>query len=351
MMAGRDTTVWGVDGGLARHIPVMLHEVIAALEPRDGAVYVDGTFGAGGYSKAILDAADCSVIAIDRDPDAIKAAQNMACASAGRLRVAQGRFSEMARIARQFEVDMVDGVVLDIGVSSMQLDEAERGFSFMADGPLDMRMERSGISAADVVNRLGENDLADVIYLLGEEKRSRAVARAIVGARNERVIARTSELAAIVARAVGPMGRDKKHPATRTFQALRIYVNRELQELGEGLFAAEALLREGGRLVIVTFHSLEDRIVKLYFAKASGREPSASRHLPATAKSSEPIFTLLAKGGAKPSREEEAANPRARSARMRAGIRTAAPPRKLDLSGLGLPEIPQFAHHGKGVVS
>jgi 16S rRNA (cytosine1402-N4)-methyltransferase len=317
------------------HVPVMLGEVLAQLEPRDGGTYVDGTFGAGGYSRAILGAAACRVIAIDRDPSAIAAGQGLVAASGGRLTLREGRFSEMLELVGGVPID---GVVLDIGVSSMQLDAAARGFSFLRDGPLDMRMAQAGRSAADVVNKLPAEALADIIYIFGEERRSRAIARAIVAARGEAPITTTLELVKAVERATGRQRpQDRTHPATRTFQALRIHVNGELDELVAALHAAELLLAPGGRLVVVTFHSLEDRIVKRFLASRSGNVPSASRHTLGTAQRAEPSFTLPFKGHLTASEAECAGNPRARSAKLRAGIRTAAPAMASIADEIGLP--------------
>ena len=242
------------------HIPVMADEVVQALAPVDGGIYVDGTFGAGGYSQAILSEADCRVIGIDCDPDAMAVGAEVVARHEGRLELIQGRFSGMAELVAGAGAARVQGVTLDLGVSSMQLDHVERGFSFAADGPLDMGMSQSGESAADVVNSRAQDELADIIYQYGEERRSRAVARAIVRAREVAPIVRTAGLANIVAKAVG--GAWRKHPATRTFQALRIYVNSEIEELRQGLAAAERLLAPQGRLAVVSFHSLEDREVK-----------------------------------------------------------------------------------------
>jgi 16S rRNA (cytosine1402-N4)-methyltransferase len=264
----------------ARHVPVLAREVVDALSPHDGGRYVDGTFGAGGYTAAMLDRADCQVIAIDRDPDAIAQGQALAARYAPRLRLIEGRFGDMAELLSAEGVEDVDGVALDIGVSSMQFDQAERGFSFRASGPLDMRMEKSGPSAADLVNEADEAELADIIFRYGEERRSRRVARAIVEARKHKRIETTGELAEIVRRAVGPQGRDESDPATRTFQALRIAVNDELGELARGLTAAEQVLAPGGRLAVVSFHSLEDRAVKEFVRARAGRTPGPSRHAP-----------------------------------------------------------------------
>jgi len=321
MMTDRDGGN-AVDGGLVRHIPVLAAEVLRFLEPRDGGVYVDGTFGAGGYTRAILDSADCRVIAIDRDESAIARGVELVAASNGRLALVEDRFSNLDDIARNAGHDAVDGVVFDVGVSSMQLDEAERGFSFRHDGPLDMRMGRSGPSAADLVAAASDRDLAAIIARLGEERFARPIARAIVKARGEAPIATTKQLAAIVERVVHARP-GQIHPATRTFQALRICVNEELEELATALSAAECILRPGGRLVVVTFHSLEDRIVKTFLGERS-RVAAGSRHAP-EARGPQPSFTLLTKKPVTPSDEETARNPRARSAKLRAAERNAAP--------------------------
>jgi 16S rRNA (cytosine1402-N4)-methyltransferase len=310
----------------ADHTPVLLREVLEALSPRDGGVYVDGTFGAGGYSRAILDSADCTVWAIDRDPQAIAGAAAMSAHYAGRLRLKQGRFGDMRALLESEGVAAADGIALDIGVSSMQLDQPERGFSFRLDGPLDMRMESSGRSAADLVNSADERELADIIFNLGEERRARSIARAIVEARKTKQFSRTLELAEIVRRANPGRAADGIDPATRTFQALRIHVNDELGELDRGLRAAEALLKSGGRLAVVTFHSLEDRRVKTFLRDRSGAAPRASRHLPPeSANDAAPTFRLLPQNGRTAGEDEVARNPRARSARLRAAERTAAP--------------------------
>ncbi len=301
----------------ARHIPVLLNEVVDALQPRDGGRYVDGTFGAGGYTAAMLDRADCRVIAIDRDPDAISAGRALAERYAPRLRLIEGRFGDMADLLSAEGVDDVDGVALDLGVSSMQFDQAERGFSFRASGPLDMRMEKTGPSAADLVNEADEAELADIIFRYGEERRSRRVARAIVEARKQKRIETTGELAEIVRRAVGPQGRDESDPATRTFQALRIAVNDELGELVRGLAAAEQVLAPGGRLAVVSFHSLEDRAVKEFVRGRAGRTPRPSRHAPPRADTKPAELRDLTRRPVLPSDAEVARNPRARSARLR----------------------------------
>jgi 16S rRNA (cytosine1402-N4)-methyltransferase len=339
MMAGRGGTS-SAAGGLTRHIPVMLSEVLGALQPKDGDIVVDGTFGAGGYAKAILDAADCKVIAIDRDAEAFALAGSLAEDYPGRLIAMLGRYAEMESLAASEGVSAVDGVALDLGVSSMQLDQAERGFSFAKDGPLDMRMGADGPTAADLVNTLGEKELADIIYVFGEERRSRAIAKAIVKRRAEAPIARTGELADIVIGVLGRKRDDTKHPATRTFQALRLYLNAELEELAEGLCAAERLLKTGGRLVVVTFHSLEDRIAKRFFASRSASGPKGSRHLPDMGgEEIAPSFQLINRRPLEPGNDEIRANPRARSARLRAGRRTDAPAHPLDLAVLGVPGV------------
>lgn len=307
-----------------RHVPVMVHEVVEALQPRDGGRYLDGTFGAGGYTTAMLDRADCQVIAIDRDPDAIAAGQVLAERYAPRLRLIEGRFGDMADLLSAEGVEDVDGVALDLGVSSMQFDQADRGFSFRASGPLDMRMEKNGASAADLVNEGDETELADIIWRYGEERRSRRVARAIVEARRTKRIDTTGELAEIVRRAVGPQGRDESDPATRTFQALRIAVNDELGELERGLAAAEQVLASGGRLAVVSFHSLEDRAVKEFVRARAGRTPSPSRHAPPRAGEQDATLRDLTRKPMVPSEAEVAANPRARSARLRVAEKLAA---------------------------
>lgn len=324
-MTGRGDGLAGAAGGPARHAPVLLEEVVAALAPVAGGVILDGTFGAGGYSRALLDAhPDTRVIALDRDPEAIAGGQDLVAAYAPRLTLVEARFGDLERVARERAPEGLDGVVLDIGVSSMQLDEARRGFSFRAEGPLDMRMEQAGRSAADLVNEADEATLADVIYHYGEERRARAIARGIVEARRRKPFETTRELADLVSRFVraDPHG---PHPATRTFQGLRIAVNDELGELTRALHAAERVLKPGGRLVVVTFHSLEDRIVKQFLAARSGRAAAGSRHLPSAAPPPPPSFRPATKGPVTPSEEELAVNPRSRSAKLRAGERLDAP--------------------------
>ncbi|HEX5931761.1 MAG TPA: 16S rRNA (cytosine(1402)-N(4))-methyltransferase RsmH [Methyloceanibacter sp.] len=338
MMAGRGSPA--AAGGPARHIPVMLSEVLAALDPKDGEVVVDGTFGAGGYSQAILERADCKLIAIDRDPQAFRVSGELAAKYPGRLLAVLGRYSEMEAIAADQGFTAVDGVALDLGVSSMQLDAPERGFSFMQDGPLDMRMGEDGLSAGDIVNTLSEQELAEIVGKLGEERRARAIAKAIVARRQDKPIATTRELADLVAKVLGRKRDETKHPATRTFQALRLFINEELDELAKGLAAAERLLRAKGRLAIVTFHSLEDRIAKRFLASRSAPPPRASRHLPeAAGEILAPSFQLLNRRPLEPSKGEIARNPRARSARLRAAMRTAAPAHPLDLAALGVPRL------------
>jgi 16S rRNA (cytosine1402-N4)-methyltransferase len=299
------------------HVPVMLAEVLATLGPQDGATYLDATFGGGGYARAILEAAPgCTVFAIDRDPDAIARGAALAQAFAGRLHLVEGRFGDMLSLLRDRGITALDGVVMDLGVSSFQLDQAERGFSFRADGPLDMRMEKSGPSAAELVNSLPERELADIIFRFGEERFARRIARTIVARRAEAPFTTTADLAALVRRAVprDPSGIDG---ATRSFQALRIAVNDELGEVERGIAAAMELLAPGGRLVVVAFHSLEDRIVKQAMAAASGRG-GASRHDPAALSGrAKPAFHLLTPRAMRPQDAECSANPRARSARLR----------------------------------
>ncbi|HEC91061.1 MAG TPA: 16S rRNA (cytosine(1402)-N(4))-methyltransferase RsmH [Alphaproteobacteria bacterium] len=310
------------------HMPVLLAAVLDAMAARDGATYIDATFGAGGYSRALLDAADCSVLGIDRDRAALALGGEMTERYPGRLRVVSGCFGDMVEIVKALGVERADGIVFDLGVSSMQLDDAGRGFSFRHDGPLDMRMG-NGSAAADVVNTYPEKDLADLIYRYGEERASRRIARAIVKARADAPITRTGKLADIVRGQVksgGKKGAKRIDPATRTFQALRIHVNDELGELGRGLAAAETLLVSGGRLVVVSFHSLEDRMVKNFLRQRCGGAPRPSRHQPPAAGSSRsPSFKPIGRGVVKPTALEAAANPRARSARMRAAVRTDAP--------------------------
>jgi 16S rRNA (cytosine1402-N4)-methyltransferase len=309
----------------APHVPVLIDEVVAALAIQPGDTLVDGTFGAGGYTRALLAAGAGRVVGFDRDPDAIAAGP--ALVEDDRLTLVNERFSSMDDALAARGIGQVDGIALDIGVSSMQIDRAERGFSFQADGPLDMRMEKSGLTAADYLNSAEEADIARVLRDYGEEPRARAIARAIVAARP---VERTAELAAIVRRAAGVRPGQKADPATRTFQAIRIHLNAELDELEAGLEAAERALKPGGRLAVVTFHSLEDRIVKRFLRTRSGANPGGSRHRPAIKDPDAPTFMRVAKPVG-PSEQELARNPRARSARLRSAIRTDAPSRKESL--------------------
>ncbi len=303
------------------HVPVLLDQVIDALAIVPGSRHVDATFGAGGYTRAML-ADGAQVIAFDRDPDAIANGTVLAADAAGTLTLVHAVFSSIEAELGQRDAIPVDGVTMDIGVSSMQLDQAERGFSFQSDGPLDMRMSQAGMSAADFVNEADEAEIADVIHEYGEEPRARRVARAIVAARP---ITRTSELANVVRRALGYRPHDKKDPATRTFQAIRIHLNRELDELADGLAAAERVLRPGGRLAVVTFHSLEDRLVKRFLRERSGATPAGSRHLPVAAAKAPPSFESVGRA-VRADEAEIARNPRARSATLRVAQRTDAAP-------------------------
>jgi 16S rRNA (cytosine1402-N4)-methyltransferase len=347
MMGRGDGPGAGAAGGPSRHVPVLLDEVVGALDVKRGGTFIDGTFGAGGYTRAILDEhPQNKVIAIDRDPDAIAGGASLAAKFKKRLMLVPGRFGELDEIAHSQGFESVDGVVLDIGVSSMQLDQAERGFSFRNEGPLDMRMEQSGPSAADLVNESSEAELADIFYHYGEERRARAVARAIIEMRRRQPFETTRQLADLVASLIRqePGG---IHPATRVFQGLRIAVNDELGELVRALHAAERILKPGGRLVVVTFHSLEDRIVKQFFAARTGRAATGSRHLP-TAAAPEPTFDAITRGPVGPSEQEMARNPRARSAKLRAGARTDTPPQE-PLSAIAmLAELPQTAEKRGG---
>jgi 16S rRNA (cytosine1402-N4)-methyltransferase len=308
-----------------RHLPVLVDEVVQALAIARGETLVDGTFGAGGYTRAMLAAGAGRVIGFDRDPDAIAQGPTLVpdAVSTGRLTLVEERFSQMDRVLAERGIGLVDGIALDIGVSSMQLDQADRGFSFQADGPLDMRMSKSGLTAAEFLNQADEAEIARILKEYGEEPRARAIARAIAAARP---VERTAELAAIVRRAAGFRAGQRTDPATRTFQAIRIHLNAELDELEDGLAAAERSLKPGGRLAVVTFHSLEDRIVKRFFRERSGATPAGSRHRPVLTDPDEPTFERVAKP-VTPSQREMAANPRARSARLRSAVRTAAPAR------------------------
>ncbi|TBW38716.1 16S rRNA (cytosine(1402)-N(4))-methyltransferase RsmH [Siculibacillus lacustris] len=326
------------------HRPVMLDEVLAHLAPRAGEVLVDGTFGAGGYTSAIL-ASGAEVVAIDRDPTAIAAGAAMVAAADGRLRLVEGAFGDLDEHLASLGLDAVDGVVLDIGVSSMQLDRAERGFSFRADGPLDMRMAIAGETAADVVNTADVGTLAHIFRVYGEEKRAGSVARAIVEARAKAPFVTTGQLVEVVQTVIWAKPHEI-HPATRVFQALRIHVNDELGELVRALAAAERALKPGGRLVVVTFHSLEDRIVKRFFADRCRSEAGGSRHAPRVTVA--PATFEAASDGAEAASEGEIAdNPRARSAKLRAGRRTAAPARDVDAAALGLPRVDPMKRGGR----
>ncbi len=311
----------------AVHVSVLGPETVDALNIRDGGRYVDGTFGAGGHTAAMLSRAACQVYAIDRDPAAIARGAPLRDIHGDRLTLIEGRFGELDRLVRAEGAEQVDGVALDLGVSSPQIDEPERGFSFRFDGPLDMRMSRDGLSAADVVNTMAEGPLADIIYEYGEERHSRRVAKAIVLARTEGAILTTSRLAEIVRRVVPSAKRgDGIDPATRTFQALRIYVNDELGELDRGLASAERLLAPGGRLAVISFHSLEDRRVKDFLRVRQGKTTGVSRYAPLpSGPGREPSFAVIARKPIRPGAAEIAANPRSRSARLRVAERTAAP--------------------------
>ena len=320
------------------HVPVLCAEVVEALAPETGDLIVDGTFGAGGYTRAILSAAEARVIGVDRDPDALAEAAPWAGAYGERLRLVEGVFGDLDTYADAGEP--VNGVVLDIGVSSMQLDRAARGFSFLRDGALDMRMGQDGPSAADLVNTAEEAVLADILFQYGEERRSRALAKAIVSARARAPLRTTADLVRVIEAAAPSKRPDRIHPATRTFQALRIAVNDELGELARGLAAAERALAPGGRLVVVTFHSLEDRIVKRFLKSRSERGGAGvSRHSPGPLNGPEPSFETLTRKPVEAGEAELAANPRARSARLRAGVRTDAPALPFEARGLGLPGL------------
>lgn len=320
-----------------RHISVMREEAVAALAPVDGGTYIDGTFGAGGYTRAILEIADTKVVGIDRDRDAIEAGAALVKRAKGRLTLVEGRFGDLKTIVHDLGIERVEGVVLDVGVSSVQLDTAERGFSFRFDGPLDMRMGRAGPSAEDLVNELAEKDLAALIRTFGEERRANAIAKAIVAERANARIDTTQKLARICESVLG-RAPDGIHPATRTFQALRIAVNDELGELLRALFAAEEVLAPGGRLAVVSFHSLEDRIVKTFLAERTRTTPNVSRHAPATFAAA-PTFIPIVRS-ATPGDAETARNPRARSARLRAAERTDAPARpEGDPLAYGVPQL------------
>lgn len=350
MMTNRSEPEILAAGGPVRHIPVLLNEAVAALGVNEGGAeggggrWLDGTFGAGGYTRAILARANARALALDRDPEAIAAGAAMVAEAQGRLSLVQSEFSRLDIVAEEQGFAPLDGVVLDIGVSSMQLDEAARGFSFRFEGPLDMRMSGAGTSAADLVNEADEAQLADIFYYYGEERAARRLARAIVHDRRETPFTTTRQLAEMIARVHPSRPRDI-HPATRVFQALRIAVNDELGELVRALLAAERVLRPGGRLVVVTFHSLEDRIVKQFFAERSGRGAAISRHLPGEPQRAVPTFALKGKQPVTASEEEMRANPRARSAKLRFATRTDGAhqpggPRHDDLKLLTLASLP-----------
>jgi 16S rRNA (cytosine1402-N4)-methyltransferase len=333
-------------GGPAHHIPVLLDEVVSALCVKEGGAYLDGTFGAGGYSSAIL-ARGARVIALDRDPQAVAAGAALAAASGDRLRLVEGRFGDLAAIAKGLGVAHFDGIVLDIGVSSMQLDEASRGFSLRQDAPLDMRMESKGRSAADILAEDDEETIANILFHFGEERASRRIARAIVADRPTTPYRTTLQLAQMIERVAPAKPGELTHPATRSFQALRIAVNDELGELARGLFAAEAALAAQGRLVVVTFHSLEDRIVKQFFARRSGRGQAASRLLPGEPALAAPTFVVKPGQPIGPGEQERLDNPRSRSAKLRFGERTGAPAREPDADLLELTRLPR-ARRGRG---
>jgi len=327
-------------GGPVRHIPVLLREVLDALAPSSGKIVLDGTFGAGGYTSAIL-AAGADVIALDRDPTAIAAGQALVAEHSGHLQLVHSQFSDLADHA---PAGGLDGVVLDIGVSSMQIDEAERGFSFSKNGPLDMRMSAAGVSAADVVNRAKVAELIRIFHFLGEEDQAPRIAHAIEKRRAEKLFETTRDLAGLIELVTPRKMKDKIHPATQVFQALRIFVNDELGELAQALFAAERALKPGGRLVVVTFHSLEDRIVKKFFSDRAGKA-SGSRHLP-VAHERAATFNAVGKSMVAASKAEAEANPRARSAKLRAGERTSAPAEAADMSIFGLPSLASLGKLG-----
>lgn len=306
------------------HISVLLNEVLEILSPQKDEVMVDGTFGAGGYSKAIMAAGPCRLFGVDRDPRAIAIGKTLEEAADGRFLILSGVYGNMQELLQAEGIEKVDGIALDIGVSSMQIDEAERGFSFMNDGPLDMRMSADGETAADVVNTMDKEELVKIIYRYGDERRAHAISNAIVARRETKDFSRTLELADLIATVVKPTGKGI-HPATRTFQALRIHVNDELGQLREGLEAAERILAPGGRLAVVSFHSLEDRIVKNFLAERANAKGNPSRHLPMGDTALKPSFELVKRGAIKASKDEIALNTRSRSARLRGATRTDAP--------------------------
>ena len=339
MIAGRSRPETGAAGGPARHLPVMLREVVSSLKPKDGRKYLDATFGAGGHTRALLAAAGCEVLGFDRDPRTVAEAAGVISEFGGRLTVVEANFSEMLEIATRHGFDQVDGILFDFGVSSMQLDEAERGFSFRFDGPLDMRMSASGVSAADVVNKYDERDLFRIVSVLGEEKKAKFAVRAIIEARKEKEIATTGELAKILREAIHTKPGDID-AATRTFQALRIYVNDELGEIGKGLLAAEQLLKVGGTLAAISFHSLEDRLVKTFITSRS-QAPATSRHAPEV-KVAAMSFKAVRRKALVAGEGELKTNPRARSAKLRVAERTDAPAHANDPLEALLSKIPSL---------
>jgi 16S rRNA (cytosine1402-N4)-methyltransferase len=343
--SGQDLTGQGAAGGPAQHIPVLREAVLATLGVHGEGLYLDGTFGAGGYTSAILATPGTHVLALDRDPSAVEAGQGLVRSAGGRLTLVEDRFSNLGDVAARLGLGPFDGVTLDIGVSSMQLDQAIRGFSFRHDGPLDMRMSKSGPSAADIVNTASVEALADILYYYGEERASRRIARAIVADRVAKPFTTTKPLADMIARVVPGKPTDI-HPATRTFQALRIAVNDELGELVRGLAAAERVLKPGGCLAVVTFHSLEDRIVKQFFAKRAGKGEAPGRRLPGEAPAILPSFTLPRGQPVSAEPSEIAANPRARSAKLRFGLRTENPALEVGADLIKLAHLPQQG--GKG---
>ena len=325
------------------HLPVLAAEAVAALSPRGGETYVDATMGGGGYTRMLLEKADCNVIAFDRDPAATQAAQIWAEKYGSRLTMVQRPFAEMAEALEELTISEVQGVVMDLGVSSLQLDEGMRGFSFRHDGPLNMRMDQqANLDARELLNRADEKDLADIFYIYGEEKKSRIAAREIVRVRQSQSIETTGQLSTLLEKVLGAQGREKIHPATRIFQAIRIFINDELGQLAKGLLAAERVLAAAGRLAVVTFHSLEDRLVKRFLAQRSASQQAGSRHMPEIAvPDGVPTFSLTARRPVLPSAEEIAANPRARSAKLRSALRTQAPAQKAEpdfLRSIGLPQ-------------
>lgn len=346
MKTGRGVETSLAAGGPARHIPVLLKEVLSALAVREGGLYLDGTFGAGGYAQAILETPGTRVLALDRDPTAIAAGQELVARYDGRLILQHARFSTCAEVARRLGLKQFDGATFDIGVSSMQLDEAARGFSFRFEGPLDMRMEQAGRSAADIVNQASEEEIADILFHYGEERASRKIARAIVHDRNATPFTTTRQLAELIARLLPSRPQDI-HPATRSFQGLRIAVNDELGELVKALAGAEDLLAPGGRLAVVSFHSLEDRIVKQFFALRSGRGQARSRLLPGEPPPPPTTFTLEGRQPVSAGDDETRRNPRARSARLRAASRNGAAALGIDASLAALAALPSHSTKGR----